>query len=29
MEKTMEIDGESKPAYIAEGLSLLVSKNAK
>jgi acyl dehydratase len=28
-EKTMEIEGESKPAYIAEGLSLFVSKNAK
>jgi acyl dehydratase len=27
-EKTMEIEGESKPAYIAEALSLLVAKNA-
>jgi len=28
-EKTMEIDGESKPAYIAEALSLFIGKNAK
>lgn len=28
-EKTMEIEGEQKPAYVAEALSLLVSKNAK
>jgi acyl dehydratase len=28
-EKTMEIEGESKPAYIAEGLSLFVGKNVK
>ena len=27
-EKTMEIEGESKPAYIAEALSLFVGKNA-
>ncbi len=28
-EKTMEIEGESKPAYIAETLGLLVAKGAK
>ncbi|MBC7983593.1 MAG: MaoC family dehydratase [Candidatus Obscuribacterales bacterium] len=28
-EKTMEIEGETKPAYIAEGLSLFIGKNAK
>ena len=28
-EKTMEIEGESKPAYIAEGLSLFVGKSTK
>jgi len=28
-EKTMEIEGETKPAYIAEALSLLISKGAK
>lgn len=28
-EKTMEIEGENKPAYIAEALSLFVSKQAK
>lgn len=28
-EKTMEIEGESKPAYIAEALSLFVGNNAK
>jgi acyl dehydratase len=28
-EKTMEIEGESKPAYVAEALSLFVGKNAK
>jgi acyl dehydratase len=29
MEKSMEIEGQSKPAYIAEALSLLVGKHAK
>jgi len=28
-EKTMEIEGESKPAYVAEALSLFVAKDAK
>jgi len=27
-EKTMEIEGESKPAYVAEALSLFIGKNA-
>jgi acyl dehydratase len=28
-EKTMQIEGESKPAYIAEALSMLVGRDAK
>jgi len=28
-EKSMEIEGEQKPAYIAETLSLFVGKHAK
>ncbi len=28
-EKSMEIEGEAKPAYIAEALSLFIGKNAK